>query len=121
LPALSKSRVFHTSEILASAPTKKLIDHLRERYDYAIADLPLAPLIDVRATPHLVDGYFLVIDWARRQIDVIQHALNAAPAVYQRLFGTILTKTNMEYMARYEVHRSKYYFNKLFARHGYTK
>ena len=122
LPALSQSRVFHTSEILASEPTKKFFRHLRERYDYVIVDLPpLAPLIDVRATPHLVDGYFLVIEWGRTKIDVVQHALNAAPTVYERLFGTILNKANMEYIGRYEVHRSKYYLNKLFARYGYTE
>jgi succinoglycan biosynthesis transport protein ExoP len=122
LPALSQSRVFHTSEILASEPTQKLFGHLRERYDYVIADLPpLAPLIDVRATPHLIDGYFLVIEWGRTKIDVVQHALNAAPTVYERLFGTILNKANMEYIGRYEVHRSKYYLNKLFARYGYTE
>jgi succinoglycan biosynthesis transport protein ExoP len=122
LPALSQSRVLHTSEILASEPTKELFGHLRERYDYVIADLPpLAPLIDVRATPHLIDGYFLVIEWGQTKIDVVQHALNAAPAIYKRLFGTILNKANMEHMGRYEVHRSKYYLNKHFARYGYTE
>jgi succinoglycan biosynthesis transport protein ExoP len=121
LPALSQLRVFHTSEVLASEPTRKLFHHLRECYDYVIVDLPpLAPLIDVRATPHLVDGYFLVIEWGRTTIDVVQHALNVAPAVYKSLFGTILNKANMEYMSRYDVHRGKYYFNKHFARYGYT-
>jgi Mrp family chromosome partitioning ATPase len=87
-----------------------------------IADLPpLAPLIDVRATPHLIDGYFLVIEWGRTKIDVVQHALNAAPTVYERLFGAILNKANMEHMGRYDVHRSKYYLNKHFARYGYTE
>jgi Mrp family chromosome partitioning ATPase len=121
LPAESRSRVFHTSELLASAPTKKLFDDLRESYDYVIVDLPpLAPLIDVRATPHLVDGYFLVIEWGRTKIDVVQHALNTAPLIYEGLLGTILNKANMEFMGRYEAHRSKYYYNKHFARYGYT-
>jgi polysaccharide biosynthesis transport protein len=121
LPAVSRSRVFHTSEVLASAPTKKLFDDLRECYDYVVVDLPpLAPLIDVRATPHLVDGYFLVIEWGRTKIDVVQHALNTAPLVYEGLLGTILNKANMEFMGRYEAHRSKYYYNKHFARYGYT-
>lgn len=121
LPALSRSRVFHTSEVLASEPTKKLFDDLRESYDYVVVDLPpLAPLIDVRATPHLVDGYFLVIEWGRTKIDVVQHALNTAPGVYEVLLGTILNKANMEFMSRYEVHRGKYYYNKHFARYGYT-
>jgi polysaccharide biosynthesis transport protein len=121
LPAVSRSRVFHTSEVLASAPTKKLFDDLRQSYDYVVVDLPpLAPLIDVRATPHLIDGYFLVIEWGRTKIDVVQHALNTAPLVYEGLLGTILNKANMEFMGRYEGHRSKYYYNKHFARYGYT-
>jgi polysaccharide biosynthesis transport protein len=121
LPALSRSRVFHTSEVLASEPTKKLFDDLRESYDYVVVDLPpLAPLIDVRATPHLIDGYFLIIEWGRTKIDVVQHALNTAPGVYEGLVGTILNKANMEFMSRYEAHRGKYYYNKHFARYGYT-
>jgi polysaccharide biosynthesis transport protein len=121
LPAVSRSRVFHTSEVLASEPTKRLFDDLRETYDYVVVDLPpLAPLIDVRATPHLVDGYFLVIEWGRTKIDVVQHALNTAPLVYEGLLGAILNKANMEFMGRYEAHRSKYYYNKHFARYGYS-
>jgi polysaccharide biosynthesis transport protein len=121
LPALSRSHIFHTSEVLASEPTKALFENLRERYHYVIADLPpLAPLIDVRATPHLVDGYFLVVEWGRTKIDVVQHALNTAPGVYEALLGAILNKANMEFMSRYEMHRGKYYYNKHFARYGYT-
>jgi succinoglycan biosynthesis transport protein ExoP len=121
LPALSRSRIFHTSEVLASEPTKKLFEDLRESYHYVILDLPpLAPLIDVRATPHLVDGYFLVIEWGRTKIDVVQHALNTAPGVYEALLGTILNKANMEFVSRYEMHRGKYYHNKHFVRYGYT-
>jgi polysaccharide biosynthesis transport protein len=121
LPGLTGSRVFHTSEILGSEPAKNLFDELRESYDYVVVDLPpLAPLIDVRATSHLVDGYFLVIEWGKTKIDVIQHALNSAPGVYQCLLGTILNKANMEFMGRYDVHRTKYYYNKHFARYGYT-
>jgi len=121
LPAVSGSRLFHTSEVLASEPVKQLIYDLRESYDYVVVDLPpLAPLIDVRATSHLVDGYFLVIEWGRTKIDVVQHALNSTPLVYEGLLGTILNKAKMEFVGRYEMHRSKYYNNKHFARYGYT-
>jgi polysaccharide biosynthesis transport protein len=121
LPAVSRSPLFHTSEILASEPVKQLIYDLRESYDYVVVDLPpLAPLIDVRATSHLVDGYFLVIEWGRTKIDVVQHALNSAPLVYEGLLGTILNKAKMEFVGRYEMHRGKYYNNKHFARYGYT-
>ena len=121
LPASSKSRVFHTSEVLASQTTAKLFHGLRERYDYVIVDLPpLAPLNDVRATPHLVDGYFLVVEWGRTKLDVVQYALKSAPSVRENLFGAILNKVDMEHMGRYDVHRRRYYYNKHFARYGYT-
>ena len=121
LPAFSKSRLLHTSEVLASQATRRLFDELRERYDYTIVDLPpLAPLIDVRATPHLFDGYFLVVEWGQTKYDVVQHAINTAPRVYDGLLGVILNKVNMQYMARYEMHRDKYYKNPYFARYGYT-
>jgi polysaccharide biosynthesis transport protein len=91
------------------------------RYDYVIVDLPpLAPLVDVRATPHLVDGYFLVVEWGRTKIDVVQHALRSAPVIYENLFGTILNKVDIEHLGRYDVNRQKYYYNKHFARYGYT-
>jgi len=121
LPAVSGSRLFHTSEVLASEPVKQLIYDLRESYDYVVVDLPpLAPVIDVRATSHLVDGYFLVVEWGRTKIDVVQHALNSAPLVHESLLGTILNKANMEFVGRYEMHRGEYYYNKHFSRYGYT-
>ena len=46
-----KSRLLHTSEILASDARKTLFEQLRETFDYVIVDLsPLAPVVDVRAT-----------------------------------------------------------------------
>ena len=80
LPAIVKSRgVAFTSEFLASDATKILFDNLRQSYDYVVVDLsPLAPIVDVRATTHLVDSYFLVVEWGRTKIDVVKHALAAA-------------------------------------------
>jgi capsular exopolysaccharide synthesis family protein len=121
LPASSRSRLLHTSEVLASESTRMLFDKLRQRYDYTIVDLPpLAPLIDVRATSHLFDGYFLVVEWGQTKYDVVQHAINTAPRVYENLLGVILNKVNMDYIARYEMHREKYYKNTNFVRYGYT-
>src|SRR5262249_61670207 len=59
MPAPKKaSSLLHTSEILASTATKKLFEQLRLSYDYIVVDLPpLAPIVDVRATTHLVDFY----------------------------------------------------------------
>jgi polysaccharide biosynthesis transport protein len=122
VPAVKNARLIHTSEILASAATKKLFDQLRHSYDYVVIDLPpIAPVVDVRATTHLVDFYFLVVEWGSTKIDVVQHALKAGSRIYDNLAGVILNKTNMDYIERYDVHNRRYYNNKDYARYGYTE
>jgi polysaccharide biosynthesis transport protein len=121
LPCVVKSRVAHSSEILASAATKKLFDQLREMYDYVVVDLsPLAPVVDVRATANLVDSYIFVIEWGRTKIDVVEHALNATRGVYDNLLGVVLNKADINVLSRYESYRGKYYYNRYYARYGYT-
>jgi polysaccharide biosynthesis transport protein len=121
LPATQNSRLLHTSEILASAATKKLLEQLRLSYDYIVIDLPpLAPIIDVRATAHLVDFYFLVVEWGGTKIDVVQHALSRARLVYENLAGVVLNKADMDRIGRYDIHRRDYYDNKHYVRYGYT-
>ena len=121
LPTVLKSRVAHTSEILASAATNKLFEKLRKRYEYIIVDLsPLAPVVDVRTTSHFVDSYVCVIEWGRTKIDVVRKALADAPAVYQNLIGTVLNKADITKLSRYDAHRSKYYYNKHYSRYGYV-
>jgi succinoglycan biosynthesis transport protein ExoP len=122
LPAVVKSRVAHSSEILASAATKKLFDRLREIYDYIIVDLsPLAPVVDVRTTTNLIDSYLFVIEWGRTKIDVVKHALGAVPAVHDNLLGVVLNKADVGLLSRYENYRGKYYYNRYYARYGYTE
>jgi len=121
LPCVLKSRVAHTSEILASEATKKLFDRLRETYDYVVVDFsPLAPVVDVRATSNLVDSYIFVIEWGRTKIDVVEHALGAARGVYDNLLGVVLNKADINVLNRYESYRGKYYYNRYYARYGYT-
>ena len=121
LPASPDCGIPHTSEILGSKSIKTLFDHLRQQYDYIIVDLPpLAPLVDVRATVRFIDSYFLVIEWGRTKVDVVQHALNTAPGIQERLVGAILNKTDLDSLKRYDLHRDKYYVNEDFARYGYT-
>ena len=122
LPAIVRTRVAHTSEILASDATKKLFDKLRQSYDYIIVDLPpLAPLIDVRTTTHLVESYVFVIEWGRTKIDVVQHALGASQGIYENLLGAVLNKVNMNRLGRYIGYQQSYYYNKHYTRYGYTE
>lgn len=122
LPAVVKSRVANTSEILASDATKDLFDKLRQSYDYIVVDLsPLAPIVDVRTTTHLVNSYVFVIEWGRTKIDVVEHALSAAQGIYENLLGAVLNKVDMKRLGRYLGYHQSYYYNKHYARYGYTE
>jgi len=122
LPAPSRMRVAHSSENLASGNMKKLFEKLRYTYDYVIVDLPpLAPLVDVRATTHLVDSYILVVEWGRTYTTIVQHALSRAPHVYDKTVGAVLNKVNMKALSLYDGTRARYYNNKAYGRYGYTE
>lgn len=122
LPTVSKFRLAHSSEILASAPLKKLFEKLRESYEYVVVDLsPLAPVVDVRAAVHLVDSFVFVIEWGRTKTDIIEYALGQAQGVYENLLGVVLNKVDMNIFGRYANHHEGYYYNKRYARYGYTE
>ena len=121
LPIVVKSRLAHSSEILGSESMTKLFEQLRENYDYVIADFsPLAPIVDVRATTHLVNSFIFVIEWGRTKIDVVEHALTHAPGVHENLLGVVLNKVDMNLFGRYAGSHERYYYNKHYERYGYT-
>jgi polysaccharide biosynthesis transport protein len=122
LPTVKKTPIFHTSEILASEAMRKLFDELRAEYDYVVVDLPpLAPVIDVRATTHLVDSYMLIVEWGRTKTDVVEQCLRSSPRIYDALIGAVLNKTDLAAMKLYDSHSATFYYNKQYARYGYTE
>ena len=117
LPAGVRSRLIHTSEILASDAMKRFFVRLRESYDYVIVDLsPVAPVVDVRSATHLLDSYVFVIEWGKTKIDVAEHSLNSARGVYDNLLGVVLNKVDFKLLNRYESNRNQSYY----AHYGYT-
>jgi succinoglycan biosynthesis transport protein ExoP len=119
LPGAGKSRVVHSSEVLASPALQTLFNDLREKYAYVIVDLPpLAPIIDVRSTTGLVDGYVFVVAWGQTKIGVAELALSHAPEVYESLLGAVLNKVDFKVLGRHEGHYSGYYSNKHYAQYG---
>ena len=119
LPGATKSRVAHSSEILASAELRAFFGELRRNYDYVIVDLPpLAPIVDVRSTGNVVDSYVFVVEWGRTKMDVAEFALTKAPIVRERLLGVVLNKVDFKILRRHEGRRSDYYSDKLYAQYG---
>lgn len=114
-----RAALSNTSEILSTNETKKLFDQLRATYDYVIVDLPpLAPIVDVRATTALIDSFVLVVEWGRTSTDVVEHALNTAPNVYDSLLGIVLNKADMKVMKQYANHIGDYYNDEHYLRYG---
>jgi succinoglycan biosynthesis transport protein ExoP len=122
LPAVVKFRFTNSTEILSSAPMKKLFEALYESYDYIVVDLPpLAPVVDVRATIPLINSFVFVIEWGRTRIEVVEHALGQAQEVYDKLLGVVLNKVDMRRLSRYATYHQSYYYNKHNERYGYTE
>lgn len=121
LAAGATSKLPHTNEILASAAMKNLIDSLRSSYDYIIVDLsPVAPIVDVRTTGHVIDTYVYVIEWGRTKIDVVERGLSEAQGVYDRLLGVVLNKVDMSAQNRYERYHGNHYYRKYYSKYGYV-
>ena len=120
VPMVAKTRLSHTNEILASAGMKKLIDALREVYDYVLLDLPpLTPVVDVRSTNQIVDFYLFVIEWGRTSVEAVERALSSAPLVYDNLMGAILNKADLDVMRNYSRNAQDPYKNKYYERYGF--
>ena len=120
LPTGKKIPLFLTSDLLSGEPMSKLFKSLRKQYDYIVVDLPpLAPIVDVRAATHLIDSVVLAVAWGETKIGIVEHALRSAPGVYDRLIGTVLNKTDMNFITSYDS-TGRYEYNKHYARYGYT-
>jgi len=120
LPAGKRVPEFLTSETLGGESISKLFEALRHNYNYILVDLPpLAPIVDVRASTHFVDAYLLAVEWGHTKIELVGQSLKSAPRIYDNLIGTILNKTDMDTIARYD-NSGRYDRNSHYSRYGYT-
>jgi succinoglycan biosynthesis transport protein ExoP len=123
MPAVLKSPLANSSEILASDAMKNLFQRLREQFDYIVVDLsPLIPIVDVRSALSFVDAYVLMIEWGTTSIDAVQRAVHSARAVSDKVIGVVLNKVNFTALGRFDGEPGKYYYKtKLYARYGYVE
>jgi polysaccharide biosynthesis transport protein len=122
LPAVVKSRLANSSEILASDAMKKVFEGLRGHFDYVVVDLsPLVPIVDVRAALSFVDAHVLIVGWGTTKIETVQRALHSARAVSDNVIGVVLNKVDFSLLGRFDGEPGSYYKNKLYARYGYVE
>ncbi|MFG1266193.1 polysaccharide biosynthesis tyrosine autokinase [Xanthobacter aminoxidans] len=119
IPAVVPGDIVHTNEILASEQMSAVLDTLKRDTDYIVIDFPpLAPVIDVMASTHIVDGYVYVLDWASSNRDLVANTLQNAPKVYEKVLGCLLNKVDLKALRHLEDYGSKYYYHKYYASYG---
>ncbi len=119
IPAVVPGDIVHTNEILASEQMSAVLDELKRDVDYIVIDFPpLAPVVDVMASTHMVDGYVYVLDWGSSNRDLVANTLQNAPKVYDKVLGCLLNKVDLKAMRSLEDYGSKYYYHKYYASYG---
>ncbi|QDP23828.1 polysaccharide biosynthesis tyrosine autokinase [Bradyrhizobium cosmicum] len=122
LPTITNGLFVQSNEIMGAQLTKTFMDQLREEYAYIIVDLPpLAPVVDAKATTHLIDAYLFVVEWGATKVDVVEHALSRAPGISENALGIVLNKVNMDRLYKYDGENRTYYVNKHYAQYGYNQ
>jgi capsular exopolysaccharide synthesis family protein len=93
------------AELLGSTAMRRLLDHLRSRFDRVILDTPpVLPLADVAILAPLVDGSLMVVRAGVTPKPAIENALRAFDS--SRLLGVVLNESGMEQDYRYEAVRN---------------
>ena len=89
------------AELLGSTAMRRLLDHLRTRFDRVILDTPpVLPLADVAVLAPLVDGTLMVVRAGVTPKPAIENALRAFDS--SRLLGVVLNESGVEQDYRYE-------------------
>ena len=94
------------AELLGSTAMRRMLDHLRTRFDRVILDTPpVLPLADVAILAPLVDGSMMVVRAGVTPKPAIENALRAFDS--SRLLGVVLNESGVEQDYRYEATTTK--------------
>ncbi|MCV6577264.1 MAG: polysaccharide biosynthesis tyrosine autokinase [Cohaesibacter sp.] len=111
LPSVVKTRISHTSDLLASHAMQKLLMAVRQQYAYIVIDLPpIAPVVDVKAFAMQVDAFVYVVEWGKTSRSLVKTVMAETPQVREKCLGVILNKTEMDQMKLYQSYGSSDYY-----------
>jgi capsular exopolysaccharide synthesis family protein len=95
------STPMNPAELLGSTAMRRMLDHLRTRFDRVILDTPpVLPLADVAILAPLVDGALMVVRAGYTPKPAIENALRSFDA--SRLLGIVLNESGLEEDYKYE-------------------
>ena len=112
LPAVIDGRLSHTAGPLTSEGMERVLAWARSEFEYVIIDLPpIAPVVDVSAFAHLVDGFLLVIEWGRTVRRAVHAALTEDPQIAEKCLGAVLNKMDADKLKLYQAYGSGEYYS----------
>lgn len=92
---LGNNREIYPSEVLSTGSFDRLLQSLRESYEYVIVDLSaVAPSADVQATVCALDSLIFVIEASRTKIDVAKRGLDVIR--HENVVGVVLNKAGSD-------------------------
>lgn len=82
------------SELLGSQAAKKVLDELREKFDYVIVDSsPLVAVTDAAILAKSADGVLIIARYGQTKRDQLAHAIKSLDDVDAVLLGAVFTMT----------------------------
>lgn len=100
-------KVPNPSELLGSKKMSKLIDSLKEKYDYIILDTtPILAVTDAQIISKYSDGCLLVISSGEAEKEAVIKSKEALENVNSKILGVVLNKIKVNYKLYYK----KYYY-----------
>ncbi len=122
LPAVSNTRVPHTSELLASEGMRRLLSQAQQDFDYIIIDLPpFGPVVDVRAIAPQIQAFVYVLEWRNTSRRIVRDLLDSDDYIKRKCLGVVLNKVNVSQIKLFEDHGSRYYYFKRYKKSYYLE
>jgi succinoglycan biosynthesis transport protein ExoP len=110
LPAVVRSRLTNSSDIMASREMAALLGALRQKYAYIFIDLPpVLPVTDAKAVGHLVDSLVYVVEWGKTRRSAVQEAVAEIEGFSSKIVGVLLNRANPKVLKRIESYKGRHY------------
>ncbi len=120
LPTVSRHRITHSSDVLASPGMRRLLEEAKTQFDYIVIDLPpLGPVVDTRAIASQVHAFVLVVEWRRTPRSIVRDLLWEDARVSGKCLGVVLNKVDIAKIKLFEEHGSRLYHYEAYTKSYY--